>query len=153
MIVLLEQEAGLRLRRVRVRDRLWARLRAAELDRGLAGGASPESNVSLSLHAARVYRPSQCRTLARSLRRLADTTADTSRLHRVPLNRNAIGGAQEELDAVVDRLTAARPADARGVARIRLLLSDGAGPLYGGARPERLRRELRSALEAMERTA
>jgi hypothetical protein len=55
--VLLEQECGLSVRHVRVRDRLKARIRAGALDRQLAEGTAPETSVALSLHASRVYEP------------------------------------------------------------------------------------------------
>jgi len=70
MIVVLEHDATLGLRRVRLRDRLLARMRAAALDAELAGGTSPESSVVLALHAVHLSRPSQRRLLAGSLRRV-----------------------------------------------------------------------------------
>jgi hypothetical protein len=149
--VLLEQGAGgLAVRRVRLRDRVRARLRTATLDRQLADGAPPEANVALALHATRVYEPGQRLLLARSLRRIADSSNSQPGRIGVPLNREAIVRARPEIDAVADRLRTDGPVSVRGVARIRLLLTDGSGPLYGASRPEQLRRELQSALVAFD---
>ncbi len=151
MIVVLEEDAGLGLRRVRMRDRLLARLRASALDHELAGGASPESSIALALHAALLCGPSQRRILARSLTRIA-AAADTSRRSRLkmPVCRSAVRGARTELDAVVDRLVASGPVDVRGVARIRSLLADGTGPLYRQSAGGRLRADFRAALAEMD---
>jgi hypothetical protein len=151
MIVVLEEDAGLGLRRVRMRDRLLARLRASALDDQLAGGASPESSITLALHAALLCGPSQRRVLARSLTRIAaaSETPRRSRL-KMPVCRSAVRGARTELNAVVDRLVACGPVDVRGVARIRSLLADGTGPLYWESTAERLRADLRAALAEMD---
>ena len=148
--VLLEQESGLSVRHVRVRDRLTARLRAGTLDRQLAEGAAPETSVALSLHASRVYEPSQRHFLARSLIRLADSSDAPSARFRVPVDHEALRRAYHELEAIADRLNRDGPVSVQGVARIRLLLADGTGPLFRAARPEQLRRELQSALAALD---
>jgi len=151
MIVVLEHDAGLGLRRVGVRDRLWARLRAAALDADLAAGASPESSVVLALHAASLCRPSQRRLLARSLTRVAAAAEKptASRL-KTPVCGSAVRRARAELRAVIECLAADGPVDVRGVARIRSLLADGTGPVYRESAPDQLRNELRAALTAME---
>ena len=46
MIVVLEQDSGLRLQRVRPRDRVRAHVRVSALDHDLAAGACPDSNVA-----------------------------------------------------------------------------------------------------------
>ena len=150
MIVVLEHEVGLGLRRVRFRDRVLARIRATALDAELAAGASPESGVALALHAGHLCRPSQRRLLARSLTQVAAVveTRDRSRL-KVPVCSPAVRNARGELQAVVERLVAAGPVDVRGVALIRNLLADGTGPLYRESAPDQLRNELRGALAAM----
>jgi hypothetical protein len=148
--VLLEQDgAGLAVRRVHLHDRVRARLRAVALDRQLADGAPPDKSVALALHAARVYQPSQRRLLARSLARIADASEAPPDRAAAPLCRAAILRARPELEAVADRLSTEGPVSVRGVACVRLLLSDGSGPFYGSSRPEQLQRELRSALAAL----
>jgi hypothetical protein len=140
---------GLGVQPVRLRDRVRARLQAVALDRQLAEGATPEASVALALHAARVYGPCQRRLLADSLTRLSGVSDMPVRL-RVPVDREAIRRARRELDAVADRLSGDAPVSVRGVARVRLLIADGTGPLYRAARPEQLRRELQSALAALD---
>jgi hypothetical protein len=151
VIVLLEQGAGLGLRRVRLRDRLRARLRTSALDEQLAAGASPESGVALALHAGHLCRPQQRQLLARSLAEIAASCLGPSRPRlQAPVCGHAVLRARTELAAVVDRLVAAGPVDVQGVARIRNLLANGAGPLYRESRPGLLRDELRAVLRAMD---
>jgi hypothetical protein len=151
IVVVLEEGAGLRLRPVRWRDLLMVRARASALDRELASGASPESNVALAIHAGRLCEPAQRRVLARSLMRIvAASDAPTARRLRAPVCRPAVHRARAELAAVVDRLTATGPVDVQGVARIRTLLADGTGPLYQSAPAEQLRNELAAALTALD---
>jgi len=151
MIVVLEQGAGLGLRRVRLWDRMQARLRTSALDEQLAAGASPESSVALALHAGHLCRPQQRSLLARSLTEIAASCEEPSRRRlKAPVCRHAVTRARAELVAVVDRLATAGPVDVRGVARIRNLLADGTGPLYRESRPGLLRDELRAVLRAMD---
>jgi hypothetical protein len=149
--VLLERgTTGFGVYHVRVRDRLRARVRAVALDRQLAGGVTPEANAPLALHAARVYGPSQRRLLARSLTRIAAASEPASTRVGVPVDAPTIRRARGEIEAVADRLGAGGPVSVRGVAQIRLLLADGTGPLYRADRPDQLRRELQSALAALD---
>jgi hypothetical protein len=149
--VVLEDGAGLGLRRVRWRDRLVVRARASALDRELASGASPESNVALAVHAGRLCEAAQRRVLARSLKRIvAASDAPTSRRLKAPVCRPAVRRARAELAALADRLAATGPVDVRGVARVRQLLADGTGPLYQPAPAEQLRHELSAVLTALD---
>jgi hypothetical protein len=151
MIVLLEREIGLGLRRVRAWDRLVARLWASALDAELASGASPESSVALALHAGHLCRESQRRLLAGSLTRVAAAAEASPRSRlKVPVCGGAVRRARSELQAVVERLAAGGPVGVRGVARVRCLLADGTGPLYRESAPDHLRHELRGALAAMD---
>ena len=56
--------------------------------------------------------------------------------------------AADLIDTVTLRLHSPRPVDARGMARLRLLLSDGTGPLYVAGRGD-LIGSLRAALAAL----
>ena len=152
--MVLEQGEGLGLCRVRLWDRVRARLRTSALDEQLAGGVSPESSIALALHAGHLCRPQQRRLLARSLTEIAmSCEAPTPRRLKAPVCHHGVTRARAELAAVVDRLAAAGPVDVRGVARIRNLLADGTGPLYRESRPAHLRDELRAALRAMDPNA
>jgi hypothetical protein len=151
MIVVLEQDAGLGLRRVRWWNHLLVRARASALDQELATGASPESNVALAVHAGRLCNPAQRRVLARSLTRIAEaSTAPPGRRLKAPVCRPAVHRARAELTAVTARLVAAGPVDVRGVAQVRQLLADGTGPLYRSGSPDQLRGELAAALTALD---
>lgn len=153
MIVLLEQGDGLRMRRVRPWDRLTARLRTATLDRALAAGASPESSVTLAVHAQHLHNGAQRSLLARSLRRVgASSEVPSARCLRAPVDRAAVRRARAELDALAARLVSSEPLDVRGVARVRTLLADGTGPLYRGHDAGRLRRELVATLASLDPT-
>jgi hypothetical protein len=150
-VVVLEEDSGLGLRRVRWRDRLLVRARASALDHDLAAGASPDANVPLAVHARRLCEPGQRRVLARSLARIvAAADAPTARRLRAPVCRPAVQGARAELAAVAGRLRATGPVDVHGMARIRTLLADGTGPLYRSAAPEQLRNELTAVLHALD---
>jgi hypothetical protein len=151
MIVVLADATGLGLRRVRWRDRVVARVRTSALDRRLAAGASPESSVPLALHAARLCEPTEREMLARSLTRIvAAADAPMARRLAAPVHRPAVLSARAELATIADRLAASDPIEVRGVALIRTLVADGAGPLYRSAPPERLRRKLTDVLAALD---
>ena len=59
-------------------------------------------------------------------------------------------GAVEVMRALVDRLMSPGPESACGIARVRLLLTDGSGPLYYASNSHQLRAELDVALEGLE---
>ncbi|HXW79097.1 MAG TPA: hypothetical protein VEJ84_06335 [Acidimicrobiales bacterium] len=155
MIVLIEDPAGTHTQRVRLLDRLVARFLACRLDKRLAEGASPESTVALALHAAFVTRPSQLLPLARSLERLVSATETTlpnsGTVLSVPINRDALRRAKPDLEALSRRLRSVGLMNVRGVAMARLLLADGAGPLYQSCASRDLRDEVHLALAQMER--
>jgi hypothetical protein len=151
MIVVLQEGAGLGLRRVRWWDRLVARVRSSALDHELAAGASPESTVPLAVHAGRLCDPAQRRLLARSLTRIVAASAAPVRSRlKAPVCCGAVHQARPELAALAGRLSASGPVDVHGVARVRTLLADGTGPLYRPAPAERLRRELAEVLAALD---
>jgi hypothetical protein len=146
MHVLLDDELGrLTVRRVSPWHRLLARVLAASLDRQLADGARPERSAVLAARAMALTSAGYRRALAGSLRRmLAASAAPGTRplpltparsagaaIHPyVPLRRDRIAGAAEELAGLAECLTARRPVPARGVALVSQLLTDGGGPLY-----------------------
>ena len=111
--------------------RLKARLTADRLDRELASGAPPESSVLLAVHAQRIVDPAACSTLASSVRKLIERTGRKrpALSAQVPISTPTVSAAAD-LRAVADRLDESGPVRARGVAEVRALLRDGAGPLY-----------------------
>jgi hypothetical protein len=88
---------------------------------------SPEASVLLAVHAQRIVRPRACRALAATLRRLI---AGRRPRGTVPVSRSRVQSAAARLNAIAARLETDGPIAARGVAALRVLLSDGAGPLY-----------------------
>ncbi len=147
--VLVLDRAGISSRRYRLLDRLITRWQAPQLDRELAEGAQPESRVSLALRAQFLVRPSERRRLARSLKRLVRDGQAAPRLPvKASVRAQAVLDAHSDLRALIDRLVEVGPLDAQGVARVLVLLRDGAGPLYRSGRGRDLRRELAAAMSA-----
>lgn len=134
-------------------ERLLAALHAGRLDHDLVAGASPEATVELALRGQTLVRPSERRALARSVQRLiCEASRPTPQLFRSgsPIMREKVRAAANELASLVDRLLAPVPVSARGVAHVSVLLSDGAGPLFGPGDPEVLRRQVRVAVNALD---
>jgi hypothetical protein len=113
--------------------RVNARLRAPSLDRDLASGIAPWRS---SLHAARALQLTSDRNrrgLARSLERLVENAHQQRSQNRgavVYPCREQVIEAMPALLTIAGRLRSADPGDARGVARLIILLSDGSGPCY-----------------------
>ena len=115
-----------------VRAHMTARLRAARFDRALAVGVPAPAGSALAAHAARLTSVAERHAVARALRRAVCDAKDTraTRSGRVPMHRANIASAEALIDEVTLRLHAPHPVSARGMARLRQLLSDGTGPLY-----------------------
>ena len=94
----------------RVRVRTW--LRRHKLDLQLAAGADPNLDPMLRQRALELLDPESRRRLAISLEELAAKPV-------------------LESDFLVERLRAPAPIRAQGVAKARLLITDGTGPLWG----------------------
>jgi hypothetical protein len=113
--------------------RLRARLHALSLDRELASGIAPWRSP---LHAARALQLTgerNRRGLARSLERLVENAQSTRNQCRgavVYPCREQVLEALPVLLTIAGRLRCADPIDARGIARLNILLSDGSGPCY-----------------------
>jgi hypothetical protein len=115
-----------------VRARVTARLRAPRFDRALAVGVPTPAGSALAAHAARLTSVAERQTVARALRRAVRDAKDTraTQSARVPMHRANIASAEALIDEVKLRLHVPHPVSARGMARLRHLLSDGTGPLY-----------------------
>jgi hypothetical protein len=125
-------------RRARFRERLTARLGASRLDVELARGVPPEARAALALR-ARDLADMRTRTeLAGSLRHVLDGARNGSRPRRAQIAslRADVLAAADLLERLIERLLEPGIVAARGCARVRLLLIDGASPLYfrGGSR-------------------
>jgi len=133
-----------------IRARVTARLRAARFDRALAVGVPAVAGSALAVQAARLTCVAERQAVARALRRAVHDATDTraTRSGRVPMHRANITAAQALIDEVTRRLHAPDPVSTRGMARLRQLLSDGAGPLYRHGRGD-LAGRLSAALAAL----
>jgi hypothetical protein len=165
MYVLLEDDLGrLALRRLRPWDRIMARCRAARLDRELARGARPETNVGLAARAVRLTSMKSRRELAKSLQRIlatvlpagsrggpmaVDPPARVDRYPHVPVRRDRISRSASELAELAAHLVQPGPVPARGVAMVTQLLTDGGGPLYRRACHDDLTALVEQATQAL----
>jgi hypothetical protein len=131
--------------------RVQARAASYRLDQRLALGEAPEDSVLLALHAQRIVRPVACAALARTIRRVIDT-ADGRRVprrHEIPVCVPSVLAAADGLRKLAERIEGCGPVGARGVARLRLLLSDGTGPLFLPQSAKQLPVALRAVSEAL----
>jgi hypothetical protein len=139
-------------RRARLHERLAARWRAHRLDSELARGVAPEARAALALRAHTLGEPRLRLLLARQVRRALDEARCPPRptLARIAVRRDEVLAAAEELDQLATRLTRPGLLASRGLASVRLLLSDGCGPLYFRGATEELHVAVSRALEALE---
>lgn len=130
--------------------RLTARLRAGHFDRQLAVGVPAPEGSALAVHQMRLTSLPEREAIARSLRRtVRDARSGLNPLtSRVPLHPTNITEAEDVIDTVTLRLHSPQPVNARGMARLRLLLADGCGPVYRFGRGD-LRGRLGAALAAL----
>jgi hypothetical protein len=129
--------------------RLVARLRYAKYDHALAVGVRPTAGSPLAAHALRLTSVAEREAVARTLRRALDDSRDGVLFSaRIPLHIPNITAAEDLIDAITLRLHSPRPVSARGMARLRRLLSDGGGPFYRLGRGD-LQGRLGAALAAL----
>jgi hypothetical protein len=138
-------------RRIRPHDRLAARLRARTLDTLLAQGVSPDSSTALSLRARKLISQATRRQLARALHTTVREAARPARplCSAVPISRCRVIDAHPILEELAGHLMNPGPVDARGVAQVQLLLSDGSSPLYPGPGAYDLEHALQAAIDAL----
>jgi plasmid stabilization system protein ParE len=112
--------------------RLAAKLFAARYDRAVDAGASSEPGSALAAHVARLSAPRARKELAHALRLvLRDAVEGPDALRpRVPVRTDAVRRAADVVQAIVSRLEGPHRVRVRGMARLRMLLADGRGPLY-----------------------
>jgi len=136
--------------RVPYGTRVMARLLAAKFDRMLAVGVRPTQGSPLAVHAARLISVEEREGIAASLRRAVSDARDAHApvSSRVPLNVPNLVAAEDRIDQITLRLHSPRPVNVRGMARLRLLLAGGAGPMYRCGRGD-LEGRLGAALAAL----
>jgi hypothetical protein len=133
-----------------VRARMMAWLRAGRFDRALAVGVPAPAGSALAVHAARLTSVAERQAVAEVLRRAVRDAKGTraTQSWRVLMHRANIASANALIDEVRLRLHAPHPVSARGMARLRQLLSDGTGLLYAHGRGD-LTARLGAALAAL----
>jgi hypothetical protein len=140
-----------RARRVGLVERFAARWAPWQLDQALSRGADPASSGALAARAAVLVRPATRRRLAASVRGAIDDAHRRDRVEAsmVLVARTAVRGASPALRALAAALEAEELVAARGVARARLLLADGQGPLYRDLGADELARTANAARLAL----
>jgi hypothetical protein len=111
--------------------RLSARFFAARYDQELDSGVNPLPGTALAVHCARLASAAERADLARALRlAAADAAVGAWTNPRVPVHRDAVKQAADVVEEVLSKLDEPQGVRVRGMARLRMLLSDGRGPLY-----------------------
>jgi hypothetical protein len=143
---------GIVVHRRRLRDRLAARWLTGTLDRELARGAAPDAHAALALRAQTLIGPSARGSLALHVQSVLHRArrGRASLSSRLPMRVDDVLDAAEPLSALAGRLLAPEPVSARGVAQVRVLLTDGTGPLYSSEADETLRDAVSRALDELD---
>ena len=112
--------------------RVTARLRAYQFDRQLAVGVPAPEGSALAVHQARLTSVAEREAIAHALRQaVREARAGGNPLtSRIPVHPTNIAAVEDLIDTITLRLHSPRPVSARGMARLRVVLSDGCGPLY-----------------------
>ncbi|MBJ7341000.1 hypothetical protein [Mycolicibacterium sp.] len=115
-------------------ERMWARLFAARYDRQIEDGIPVVAGTPLAAHYVRLVSRQERDDMAEAMRLLL-RNADTAprargSARRVPFDTDAVRRSAAVVEDVLVRLTGPQPVRARGMARLRILLSDGRSPLY-----------------------
>src|SRR4051794_5250313 len=118
-------------RRPSIASRVVAGFRAGMFAPRLAVGVRAPAGPALAVHQARLTSAAEREAIARSLRAAVhDAHTGAVFSSRIPVHPRNIAAAEELIDAITLRLHSPRPVRARGMARLRRVLSDGSGPLY-----------------------
>src|ERR1700741_3235351 len=130
--------------------RVTAWLRAYQFDRQLAVVVPAPAGSALAVHEARLTSVAERESIASALRlAVRDVRAGGTPLSaRIPVHLNNVAAAEDLIDTITLRLHSPRPVSARGMARLRVVLSDGCGPMYRFGRGD-LSGRLGAALAAL----
>jgi hypothetical protein len=123
---------------------------AARLDRELAAGAPRDATPALELRAEELARPSVATELADQLRLVVrEAQRPPHPGLRVEACREAVLAVEHDLRMLASRLQAPQPVAVTAVAKVRLLLTDGTGPLYYPENEASLAAAVRDATAAL----
>ncbi|MBI3216822.1 MAG: hypothetical protein HYZ38_23650 [Mycobacterium sp.] len=130
-----------------LRCRMLARIRPGHYDRQIEAGTPAAPGSVLAAHLNRLTSTAERNRLAEALRGvLRPRTEGFSAA--VAVHRGRVDAAVEVITEIEAVLQARHPVRARGMARLRILLSDGGGPLYRTGHGS-LAAELRGVLAAL----
>jgi hypothetical protein len=137
------------VRRNRWFTRQYVRLVGPQLDYQLAQGRQPETSRLLSARSHMLVAPPMRFALAESWRRMQEQARRRPALRdpRVPLDRQAVLAAEDQINELVEALLARVPVPVRGCAMASWLVTDAASPVYTGGGPDHLAGSLGVALE------
>jgi hypothetical protein len=124
-----------------------ARLRGAHIDARLAQGIEPWHSPVYAARCRQLTNERSRHTLARSLELLVEDADERPRLSLssvVHPSRARVHEARPLLLMIASRLRSDAPVHPRAVAAIRVLLSDGAGPVYAHGHPDTLKLRLQT---------
>ncbi len=113
---------------------------AGRYDRRVEACVPVQPGSALAVHTARLTSSGEREQLARTLRSVLRQAKQLQRgectgiTFRMPVQSAAITAAEALVDEVTLRLHAPLPVRPRGMARLRLLLADGTGPLNHAGR-------------------
>lgn len=154
VVVLVDERNSVCARPASLAERLQSHLFGHGLDRALAAGACPEGQVLLALRAQQLASPAVRQETARCVGRLLEADAAPRQPYSAAswLQRQRVETARPELERLRDTLASPVPISVRGVAMVRVLLTDGGGPLFwAGARPD-LRTVVTQAITELSRS-
>ncbi len=136
--------------RATLATRLRSRVFAGRLDRDVEAGIVPLPGSPLALHMARLTSTEEREALAHTLRHAVADMDHARAVYsaRIPVHPERLTLCRDVVDDITLLLHSPRPVRARGMARLRMMLSDGAGPLYRHGRGS-LAAELRGVLAAL----
>ncbi len=134
------------------RARLLAHIFSRQLNARLAAGAPPWQSAQLTARALQLTNKRARWGTARALERLLEMVDEpVTRISPVvPVCREQVWAASDSLLRAAMRLRLPRPVDARGMAMLSTLLSDGSGPCYASIRRDALVRALEEAMPWLE---
>jgi hypothetical protein len=114
--------------------RMWARIFAGRYDHQVDRQASVVAGTPLAAHSARLAsrreRQEMAETLTVLLQDAHRAPGIRTKSARVPIRTAAVQQSEDVVHDVLARLLGPLPVQARGMARLRILLSDGRGPVY-----------------------
>lgn len=153
MLLLRDFDGNLRAHDVGLVEWIMAHCCVGRLDRALGRGKSPEGSLLLALRAHELVRPAIRREFADRLERHLEDAAQPVRFvvsACVPIRRERVIESETKLRILIERLRAPGPIPARGVALVSVLLTDGAGPLFGRNCTHSLTAEVTLAIDALD---